>query len=45
MAVIDVVPGKGLFLREIAPGLTIEDVKAATEAELHIDGEVKTITV
>lgn len=45
MAVIDVVPGKGLFLREIAPGLTIEDVKAATEAELHIDGEVKTINV
>lgn len=45
MAVIDVVPGKGLVLREIAPGLTIEDVQAATEAELHIEGEVKTITV
>ena len=45
MAVIDVVPGKGLVLKEIAPGLTVEDVQAATEATLIIEGEVKTINV
>jgi acetate CoA/acetoacetate CoA-transferase beta subunit len=45
MAVIDVVPGKGLVLKEIASGLTVEDVQAATGAKLHIEGEVKTINV
>ena len=38
LAVIDVTPA-GLVLREIAPGLTTLDVRAATEAELLLDGE------
>jgi acetate CoA/acetoacetate CoA-transferase beta subunit len=35
MAVIDVTP-EGLVLREVQPGFTVEEVKAATEAELKI---------
>ena len=34
IAVIDVTP-EGLVLREIAPGVTVEEVQAATGAELH----------
>lgn len=45
MAVIDVVPGKGLMLKEIAPGLTVEDVQRATEAHLTISPELKVIEV
>jgi len=41
MAVIDVTP-KGLVLREIAADTTIEAVRAATGATLHLDGEVGT---
>ncbi|SDH41875.1 3-oxoacid CoA-transferase subunit B [Arthrobacter subterraneus] len=37
LAVIDIVPGKGLILRELAPGVTVEDVAAATEPELAVD--------
>lgn len=44
MAVIEVTP-KGLILKEIAPGLTVEDVQKATEAELVINSEVKTMEV
>jgi 3-oxoacid CoA-transferase subunit B len=39
LAVIDVVPD-GLVLREIAAGSTLEAVKAATAATLHVRGEV-----
>jgi 3-oxoacid CoA-transferase subunit B len=39
MAVIDVEPG-GLVLREVAPGLTPEDVQAVTEPKLIIRGSV-----
>ncbi len=39
MSVIDVTD-KGLVLREIAPGLTVEQVQAATEAELIIPEEL-----
>lgn len=45
MAVIDVVQGKGLVLKEIAPGLTVEDVQKATEAHLIISPELKSIEV
>lgn len=45
MAVIDVVSGKGLVLKEIAPGFTVEDVQRATEAHLTISPELKVIEV
>ncbi|MCW2678902.1 MAG: 3-oxoacid CoA-transferase, subunit, partial [Frankiales bacterium] len=35
LAVIDVEPG-GLILRETAPGVSVEDVRAATGAELLV---------
>lgn len=35
MAVIEVTP-KGLLLKETAPGVTVDQVKEATEADLHI---------
>jgi 3-oxoacid CoA-transferase subunit B len=38
LAVIDVTP-KGLVLREIAADSTLEQVRAATGATLHLDGE------
>jgi 3-oxoacid CoA-transferase subunit B len=36
MAVIDVEP-EGLVLRELAPGITVEDVRAATEPDVIVD--------
>ena len=39
MAVIEVTP-KGFKLLERAPGITVEDIKNATEGELIIDGEI-----
>lgn len=44
MAVIDVTP-QGLLLTEIAPGLTPEDVQKATQAQLRVAPNVKTISV
>jgi 3-oxoacid CoA-transferase subunit B len=41
LAVIDVTPA-GLVLREIAEGTTVEAVRAATAATLHVDGPVGT---
>jgi 3-oxoacid CoA-transferase subunit B len=41
MAVLDVVQGQGFVLRELAPGFTIDDIKAASEAPLKIDGDVR----
>ncbi len=42
LAVIDVTP-EGLVLREIAPGLTVADVQAATEVPLLVSDEPATI--
>ncbi len=42
MAVIEVTP-KGLVLREVAPGLTAEDVQKVTEATLAIAADLRVI--
>lgn len=44
IAVIDVQP-QGLVLKEIAQGLKPEDVQKATEAQLHVATDLKTISV
>jgi acetate CoA/acetoacetate CoA-transferase beta subunit len=44
MAVIEVTK-EGLVLKEIAPGTTVEEIKKATEAELIIPQDLKTITL
>jgi 3-oxoacid CoA-transferase subunit B len=44
LAVIEVTP-QGLLLREVAPGVTPEQVQAATEPKLRIAPELKTISV
>ena len=43
MAYIKVVPGKGLVLEEVAPGLTAEDVQKATQARLIVSPKLKTM--
>ena len=44
IAVIEVTP-RGLLLREVAPGLTPDDVQKATEPELHLAPDLKPIFV
>uniref|UniRef100_A0A7S1PH73 Succinyl-CoA:3-ketoacid-coenzyme A transferase n=1 Tax=Percolomonas cosmopolitus TaxID=63605 RepID=A0A7S1PH73_9EUKA len=43
LAVIDVDPSRGLILKEIAPGVSVEEVKEKTEAPLIVDPDVKTM--
>ena len=43
MGVIEVTP-QGLVLKEIAPGVTVEEVVAATAAKLTIHPELKEMT-
>jgi len=38
LAVVEVVPGRGFVVKEIAPGLSLADVQAKTGARLHTDG-------
>lgn len=44
MAVIDVT-SQGLLLREVAPGLKPQDVQKATQAQLQVAPDVKTISI
>ena len=44
LCVLAVTPG-GLVLKELAPGVSVEEVRAATEAEFSVDPHVKEITV
>jgi 3-oxoacid CoA-transferase subunit B len=44
LAWIEIGPG-GLLLRELAPGVTVEQVQALTEPHLHISPDVKTMQV
>jgi 3-oxoacid CoA-transferase B subunit len=40
MAVLDVLPGGGFKLLERAPGVSVEQIKKATEGKLLIDGDI-----
>lgn len=44
LAVIEVT-ARGLMLLETAPGVTVEQVKAATEAQLIVEGNIPTMSV
>jgi 3-oxoacid CoA-transferase subunit B len=44
LAVLDVTPD-GLLLRELAPGVTVEEVQAQSGAPLRTEGEPETIVV
>jgi 3-oxoacid CoA-transferase subunit B len=41
LAYINVVQGKGLVLEELAPGVTVEQVQAATEPKLTISPSLR----
>ncbi|CAN1530698.1 COG4670 Acyl CoA,acetate/3-ketoacid CoA transferase [Spirosomataceae bacterium] len=43
LAVLEVLPEGGFKLLELAPNITIEDVKAATEGKLIIEGQIPTM--
>jgi len=45
LAVIDVRPGGGLILREVAPGVTVEEVQEKTEPRLIVDEPPKVMEV
>jgi acyl CoA:acetate/3-ketoacid CoA transferase beta subunit len=44
LAVIEVSPA-GLLLKEVAPGVTPEDVQKATEPQLRVAADLKVISV
>jgi len=44
MAVLDVTPD-GFKLLERAPGVSVDDIKAATEGRLVIEGEIPEMTI
>lgn len=44
MAVLDIVP-EGFRLLERAPGVSVEDIQAATEGKLIVDGEIPEIQI
>ncbi len=45
MAVLDVVPGIGFKLLERAPGISVEQIKNATEGKLIIEGEIREMKI
>lgn len=42
---VDTVQGRKMILSEIAPGLTVDDIRAATEAEFDVSENLKVISV
>lgn len=40
LAVLDVVPGKGFVLLERAPGVTVEEIRKATDGKLVVEGDI-----
>jgi 3-oxoacid CoA-transferase subunit B len=44
LAVLDVTPG-GLLLQELAPGVSVEDVRKATEPPVVVEGEVPELSL
>jgi 3-oxoacid CoA-transferase subunit B len=44
LAVLDVTP-EGFKLIERAPGVSVEDIQAATEGKLIIDGDIPEMTL
>lgn len=44
LAVLDVIDG-AFYLREKAPGVTVDEIKAKTEGKLIIEGEIKDIKI
>lgn len=45
LAVVDILPEGGFLLVERAPGVSVEQIKSATEANLVIRGEVKEMNI
>jgi 3-oxoacid CoA-transferase subunit B len=45
LAVLDIDIERGLVLRELAPGVSVDDVKAATGAEIHIPAQPRIMHV
>lgn len=43
LAVLDVVPGTGFRLLERAPGVSVDEIKKATEGKLIVEGEIPEI--
>ncbi len=45
MAVLDIAPEGGFVLRERAPGVSVEEIRAATAGKLIVEGEVPEIRI
>jgi len=45
MAVLDIVPGVGFKLLERAPGVSVQQIKNATEGKLVIEGEIQEMKI
>ncbi len=45
LAVIDVTPPTGFLLKETAPGVSVEDIKAKTLGKLMVDDNIKEMVI